>query len=234
MVPWKLLGRAPVPGDGPELVLYSRGDEYSIRVGAIELLNSRVYSSDDELSKLGCLRIRDRKKARVLIGGLGMGYSLVTALKNLGPDAEVVIAEVVPGLVQWNRDVFGHLTGHPLGDKRTTLREADVCSVLREEPRGYDAVLLDVDNGPNGLTRRANDWLYSDTGINFARDALRPDGVLGYWSAAPDRAFVKRLHHASLLVEELEVRAQNRGRGARITLWLATRYGSSQSRQLAR
>jgi spermidine synthase len=229
MVPWKLMGRAPVPGEGPELVLYSRGEEYSIRVGAAELMNSRVYSRDDELSKLGCQRIRERKKARVLIGGLGMGYSLVTALNNLGPDAEVVIAELVPGLVQWNRDVFGHLAGHPLGDRRTTLREADVGTVIREQTRAYDAILLDVDNGPNGLTRRANDWLYSDAGITLARDALRPDGVLGYWSASPDRAFVKRLHRASLLVEELEVRAQNRGRGARITLWLATRYGASSA-----
>jgi spermidine synthase len=229
MVPWKLMDRTPVPDEGPELVLYSRGDEYSIRVGAAELMNSRVYSRDDELSKIGCARIRDRKKARVLIGGLGMGYSLVTALNNLGPDAEVVMAELVPGLVQWNRDVFGHLAGHPLGDNRTTLRQADVAAVIREQARAYDAILLDVDNVPNGLTRRANDWLCSDTGISSARDALRPDGVLGYWSAVPDRAFVKRLHRASLLVEELEVRAQNRGRGARITLWLATRYGASSA-----
>jgi spermidine synthase len=226
MVPWKLVGRTEVPGEGSDLVLYSRGEEYSIRVGALELMNSRVYSRDDELSKLGCARVRERKKARVLLGGLGMGYSTVTALNNLGPDAEVVIAELVPGLVRWNRDVFGHLAGHPLCDQRATLREADVGTVIREEENAYDAILLDVDSGPNGITRRGNDWLHSDAGIAHARNALRPEGVLGYWSASRDRAFVKRLHNASLLVEELEVRAQNRGRGARITLWLAKRYGT--------
>lgn len=227
MIPWKLLGRAPVPGEGPELALYGRGEEYSIRVGPVELMNSRAFSRDDELSKLGCVQIRERKKARVLIGGLGMGYALETALRNLGPDAEVVIAELVPELVRWNREVFGHLAGHPLTDRRAMLREADVCSVLREQPGAYDAILLDVDSGHNGLTRRSNDWLYSDAGITFARDALRSGGVLGYWSSEPDRAFVRRLHSASLLVEEVEVRAEHRGQGARITLWLAKRYGAA-------
>jgi spermidine synthase len=227
MIPWKFLGRAPVPGDGDELALYTRGEEFSIRVGSVELMNSRAYAREDELSKLGCVQVRDRKKARVLIGGLGMGYALETALRNLGPDAEVVIAELVPELVRWNREVFGHLTGHPLADRRVAIRQADVGAVLREQTAAYDAILLDIDNGPHGLTRRQNDWLYSDTGIAFARDALRPSGVLGYWSAAPDRAFVRRLHRASLLVDELEVHAQHRGSGARITLWLAKRYGAA-------
>ncbi len=227
MIPWKIHGRAEVPGNGPDLVLYSRGEEFSIRVSGTELMNSRVYAREDELSKLGCARVRERKKARVLIGGLGMGFSLITALDNLNPDAEVVIAELVPGVVKWNRDVFGHLAGHPLNDRRTTLREADVCSVIRERKNAFDAILLDVDNGPEGLTRQSNDWLYSDTGIAYARDALRPDGLLGYWSAGPDRDFVRRLHRASLLVEEVEVRAQGRGRGARTTLWFAKRYGRS-------
>jgi len=226
MVPWKVVGRAPVPGSGPELVLYSRGEEYSIRVGPVELMNSRAYSRVDELSKRGCHQIRDRKRARVLIGGLGMGYSAITALESLGPDAEVIVAELVPEIVRWNREVFGHLASHPLSDRRTILREADVASVIREQKGAYDAILLDVDNGPHGLTRRSNDWLYSDAGIAYARDALRPGGVLGYWSAASDRAFVKRLHRASLLVDEVEVRAQARGYGARTVLWFAKRYGS--------
>jgi spermidine synthase len=225
MIPWKLHGRAEVPGNGPDLVLYSRGDEYSIRVASTELMNSRVYSREDALSKLGCAQVRDRKRARVLIGGLGMGFSSITALDNLAADAEVVIAELVPGVVKWNREVFGHLAGHPLNDRRTTLREADVCSVIREQKNAYDAILLDVDNGPEGLTRKSNDWLYSDTGIAHARDALRPNGVLGYWSAEPDRDFVRRLHRASLLVEEVVVGAQGRGRGARTVLWFAKRYG---------
>jgi spermidine synthase len=225
MIPWKLLDRAPVPGNGPELVLYSRGEEFSIRVATTELMNSRVYSREDPLSKIGCARIRARKKARVLIGGLGMGFSTITALDNLDRDAEVVVAELVPGVVQWNREIFGHLAGHPLRDRRTTLREGDVARVIRESKHGFDAILLDVDNGPEGLTRRSNDWLYSDAGIGYARDALRPDGIVGYWSAASDRAFVKRLKRASLKVEEIEFGAQGRGRGARTVLWIATPIG---------
>jgi spermidine synthase len=225
MIPWKLLDRAPVPGNGPELVLYSRGEEFSIRVATTELMNSRVYSREDPLSKIGCTRIRARKKARVLIGGLGMGFSTITALDNLDRDAEVVVAELVPGVVQWNREVFGHLAGHPLRDRRTTLREGDVARVIRESKHGFDAILLDVDNGPEGLTRRANDWLYSDAGIGYARDALRPNGIVGYWSAASDRAFVKRLKRASLNVEEIEYGGQGRGRGARTVLWIATPVG---------
>lgn len=225
MVPWKLLDRAPVPGNGPELVLYSRGEEFSIRVATTELMNSRVYSREDPLSKIGCARIRDRKKARVLIGGLGMGFSTITALDNLGADAEVVVAELVPGVVKWNREVFGHLAGHPLRDRRTTLREDDVARVIRGSKHGFDAILLDVDNGPDGLTRRNNDWLYSDTGIAYARDAVRANGIVGYWSAASDRAFVKRLKRAQLNVEEIEFGAQGRGRGARTVLWIATLIG---------
>jgi spermidine synthase len=226
VIPWKFLGRAPVPGNGPDLLLYSRGEEFSIRISSIELMNSRVYSREDELSKLGCAQIRERKKARVLIGGLGMGFSLITALDHLGPDAEVVMAELVPGVVQWNREVYGHLAGHPLRDRRTTLREGAVAAIIREQQNAYDAILLDVDNGAEGLTRRNNDWLYSDRGIVAARDALRPGGLLGYWSAGPDRDFVRRLHRASLLVEEVQCGAQGRGRGARTTLWFAKRYGN--------
>lgn len=223
MIPWKLLDRATVPGDGDELTLYSRGDEFSIRVAHVELMNSRVYAREDALSKLGCARIRDRKKARVLIGGLGMGFALATALDNLAPDAEVVIAELVPGVVKWNREVLGHLAGDPLKDRRVTLHEGDVARAIREPQSGFDAILLDVDNGPEGLTRRSNDWLYSDTGIAAGRDGLRSAGVLGIWSAGPDRAFVRRLNRAALSVDEVEVGSRGHGRGARHTLWFATR-----------
>lgn len=223
MIPWKLIERAPIPGQEGELVLYQRDEEYSIRVDGAELMNSRMYSREDALSKLGCARVTDRKAARVLIGGLGMGFSLITALDNLGRDAEVVIAELVPGVIRWNREVYGHLAGHPLRDKRVTVRQDDVARILREQKSAYDAILLDVDNGPEGLTRSGNDWLYGDAGIAAARDALRPSGVLGYWSAAPNRAFVKRLKRAQLDVEEIEHGAQGRTRGARQTLWLAKR-----------
>jgi spermidine synthase len=211
-----------VPGDGDELTLFVRDKEYSIRVAHIELMNSRVYGREDALSKLGCERIAGRKKARVLIGGLGMGLALATALDNVAKDAEVVIAELVPGVVKWNREVFGHLAGHPLRDRRVTLREMDVARVIKEGRGGFDAILLDVDNGPDGLTRRSNSWLYSDAGIASCRDALRPAGVLGIWSAGPDRAFVRRLNRAALHVDEVEVGSRSKHRGARHTLWFAT------------
>jgi spermidine synthase len=222
MIPWKLLDTAPVPGDGGELTLFIRDEEYSIRVGNIELMNSRVYGREDALSELGCARIAGRKKARVLIGGLGMGFALATALRHVGADAQVVVAELVPGVIKWNRETFGHLAAHPLRDRRVVLREMDVARVIRESAGGFDAVLLDIDNGPDGLTRRSNGWLYSDAGIASCRAALREAGVLGIWSAGPDRDFVRRLHRNQLQVDEVEVGSRSLHRGARHTLWFAT------------
>jgi spermidine synthase len=224
MIPWKLLDSALV-GDGGELRLYQRGDEFSIRIRGEELMNSRVYSRTDALSELGCARIRQRKKARVLIGGLGMGYALATALANLDQDAEVVVAELMPAVVTWQRSVLGHLAGHPLREKRVTLLQADVAKVLKEHQNAYDAILLDVDNGPEGLTQTSNDWLYGRAGLACARAALRPKSILGFWSAGPNRAFVRRLQAAGFKVDEIPVTSRDHGRGARHTLWLATQAG---------
>jgi spermidine synthase len=222
MIPWRLLDQARVPGSDGELRLYARDEEFSIRVNGQELMNSRAYASEDALSQLGCARIRERKGARVLIGGLGMGFALATALAALERDAEVVVAELVGSVVSWNRSLFGHLAGHPLRDRRVTVRESDVGRVLQERAGAYDAILLDVDNGPEGLTRRENDWLYGRAGLAAARAALRPSGVLGIWSAGPHRAFVRRLHAAGFAVEEIAVTARGQGRGARHVIWLAT------------
>jgi spermidine synthase len=222
VVPWQLLDRAQVPGDTGELRLYARGAEFSIRVGREELMNSRTYASEDALSEIGCARVKDRAQPRVLIGGLGMGYSVRSALAALPDDAEVVVAELVPAVISWNRERFGHLAGHPLRDRRVTLRQADVAGVIREQPRAYDAVLLDVDNGPEGLTRKGNDWLYAGAGLAAARAALRPSGVLGIWSAGPNSSFVRRLQRAGFRVDEVTVKARGRGKGSRHTLWLAT------------
>jgi spermidine synthase len=223
VVPWQLLDRAEVPGGEGELRLYARGAEYSIRVGGQELMNSRVYASEDALSQLGCARVKERKRARVLIGGLGMGYALRSALDTLGPDAEVVVAELVPEVVRWNREHFGQLAAHPLRDRRVSVRESDVGLVLREQKSAFDAVLLDVDNGPEGLTRRENDKLYGEGGLANARAALRPGGVLGVWSSGPDRGFVRRLQRAGFTVDEVGIKARPGGRGARHTLWFGTR-----------
>jgi spermidine synthase len=221
MIPWKLLDTARVSGSKTELRLYQRDKEFSIRVDRYELMNSRVYTSNDGFSDLGCARIQGRRKPRVLIGGLGMGYSLRTALDLLPKDAEVVVAELVPQVVAWNRDYLGHLAGHPLRDPRVQVREMDVGLVLRESRGQFDLIMLDVDNGAEGLTRKANDRLYNRQGIATARDALRPEGVLGYWAAGPDQAFARRLREAGLDVKESSIRASKAARGVKHTIWLA-------------
>jgi spermidine synthase len=221
MNPWKLLDSAAVPGSAGELRLYQRDAEFSIRVDRYELMNSRVYASEDALSELGCARVQSRPAVRVLIGGLGMGYSLRTALAGLALDAEVVVAELVPAVVRWNRDFFGHLADHPLRDTRVSVREQDVARVIREAPAAFDAILLDVDNGPDALIRKGNDWIYSRPGLLAARAALRPEGVLGVWSSTPEPAFVQRMRRAEFEVEEVAVRARGKGQGARHTIWLS-------------
>jgi spermidine synthase len=221
MIPWKLLDTARVPGSQSELRFYQRDKEFSIRVDGFELMNSRVYTSEDGFSELGCARIEGRKKPRVLIGGLGMGYSLRSALDHLPRNAEVVVAELVPQIVTWNRDYIGHLAGHPLRDSRVQLRELDVGQVLRESRGQFDLIMLDVDNGPEGLTRKANDRLYDRQGIATARDALRPEGVLGYWASGPNQAFARRLRESGLDVKETSLRATKGSRGVKHTIWLA-------------
>jgi len=201
--------------------LYQRDTELSIRVDRHELMNSRVYAPEDALSKLGCERIKERPGARVLIGGLGMGYSLRTALLALRADAQVIVAELVPAVVKWNREHFGHLADHPLRDPRVTVRQEDVGRVIRSARSDYDAMLLDVDNGPDGLTRKSNDGLYTRPALRAARAALRPGGVLGIWSCGQDNAFVRRLRESNFDVEEVLVGARGKGKGARHTLWFA-------------
>jgi spermidine synthase len=151
-----------------------------------------------------------------------MGFSLATALDELEADAEVVVAELVASVVAWNRDRLGHLAGHPLRDPRVMVRESDVARVIDERADAYDAILLDVDNGPEAMTRPENDWLYGGAGLASARKALRPAGVLGVWSAGPDRGFVRRMHAAGFAVKEVTVTARGHGRGARHVIWLAT------------
>lgn len=224
MTPWILLDSARIPGHAPgELRLYRRGGEFSIKAGHSELMNSRVHGSEDALAALGCGRLRDRARARVLIGGLGMGYTLAAALAQLGAAAEVVVAELVPAVVAWNRGPLAELAGRPLDDPRVQVREQDVGLVLRAERAGFDAILLDVDNGPEGLTRQANDWLYGLEGLDAAYAALRPGGVLAVWSAGPEPVFAQRLRKIGFAVEEVRVRAHAGRRGARHVIWLAAR-----------
>jgi spermidine synthase len=223
MVPWKLIDRAQVPGHGGEMCLYQRGGEFTIRLAAGELMNSRAHGSEDALAELACARIADRPCPRVLIGGLGMGYTTAAALRRLRADAQVLVAELVPAVVKWNRGPLGEFAGHPLQDARVTVCEADIAQVLQTGQRAYDAILLDVDNGPEGLTRKGNDWLYAQIGLEAAVAALRPAGVLGVWSSQPNRAFAKRLRHVGFAVEEISVRARGPRGGPQHLVWLAQR-----------
>jgi spermidine synthase len=225
MNPWTLLDSAQVPGGSGQLRLFQRSDEFSIRVDRHELMNSRAYASEDALSELGCSRVRERSRARVLIGGLGMGYSLRSALTQLQADAEVTVAELVPAIVRWNRELFGHLAQHPIMDPRVRVREDDVARLIAERAAAYDAILLDVDNGPDGLTRAANDKIYSRAGLSSARRALTPRGVLGVWSSSPDDAFVRRLRQTDFDVDQITVRARGKHGGSRHIIWLATPRG---------
>ena len=223
MKPWTLLGAAQIPGVEDELRLYSRGEEFSIRVGNREVMNSRVHGSEDALAELACARIRDRPRPRILIGGLGMGYTLRAALNGLNSQGRVIVAELISEVVSWNRGRLGELAGRPLRDDRVTVREVDVAQILRVEHNAYDAILLDVDNGPEGLTFAGNGWLYRRGGVKASFVALRPGGILAVWSVGPDRAFSERLRTAGFKVEELRVRARGASGGARHTLWIAER-----------
>lgn len=227
MIPWKLLGRAAVPGGEGELMLYRRGEEFSIRVTRHgELMNSRVHGSEDALAALACAKLAGRERARLLIGGLGMGFTLAAALRELGPDAKVVVAELVPAVVVWNRGELGAPAGNPLLDARVAVQEIDVARLLRTERNAFDAILLDVDNGPEGMTRHANDWLYSNAGLAAAFAALRTDGILAVWSAGGDSDFTDRLRRTGFEAEEIRVRARIT-KGARHIIWLAQRGGVS-------
>lgn len=219
----ELVDTAQIPGDGGELQLFKCGEEYSISIdGSHTLMSTWAHQSEDALAELACRRIAGRAQPRVLIGGLGMGFTLAAALHHLGADAEVVVAELVPGVVAWNRGVLGKYAHHPLRDERTTVREGDVAKLLRAKRQMYDAILLDVDNGPKGLTRKKNDWLYSTDGLIAAYEALRPGGMLAVWSAAPSRNFMERLRKVGFKVSQSRVPEQD-NQGDLHAIWLAER-----------
>jgi spermidine synthase len=225
MIPWVLLDTAQIPNDGGELRLKRRGAEFSIMVGSNELMNSRVSGSEEALARLACLRLRSRERPRILIGGLGMGFTLRTALGELGQDAQVTVAELIPAVVAWARGPMAEIFGGSLGDRRVSIVEGDVGDLIRSSRSGYDAILLDVDNGPDGLTRAANDSLYDMSGLRSARTALTGGGVFADWTSAPERANTQRLRRAGFGVDEVGARANGPRGGARHTIWIATKGG---------
>ena len=196
MTPRELLGTAEVPGGEP-LRLFRRGDDFMIVLERNELMSTRMNGSEEALATLTCQRLAYGPAPRLLIGGYGMGFTLRAALGALPADARVTVAELVPGIIDWAQGPMAALTAGCLDDPRVTLRIADVATVMMEAR--WDAIMLDVDNGPDGLTRAENDGLYTDRGLHAARTSLTSAGVLAVWSAAPDPAFAKRLAHLGMV-----------------------------------
>lgn len=223
VIPWKQLGRAALP-DG-ELILAQRGDEFVLRLRGAELMNSRSHQSEELLATLGCANLG--ADARVLIGGLGMGFTTRAALGVLPADAKVTIAELVPEVVEWNRGLLGHLADHPLADPRVTVRIADVALVMRAQQTAWDAILLDVDNGPNAFTAPSNASLYGVRGLERAYMALRPEGVLGVWSVEDNPNFTGKLNRAGFATEKHRVPPRPNS-GARHVVWIARVPGPQQ------
>jgi spermidine synthase len=221
MTPRELLDTADVPGGEP-LRLFRRGDDHMIVLERNELMNSRMSGSEEALAVMTLERL-GKREARVLIGGYGMGFTLRAALGVLGTNAKVTVAELVPKIVDWARGPMAALTDGCLDDPRVKIVFDDVGRVIANGQNAYDAILLDVDNGPDGLTRVGNDSLYSMRGLDFARQALRPGGILAVWSAAPDAPFARRMRDSGFLVEEVAVRARQNGKGPRHVIWFGKR-----------
>jgi len=218
---WVHLETSDVPGGGKSLALMQRGGEFSIVVGNIELMNSTRGTSEEALASLTCARLTGRPAPRILIGGLGMGFTLRAALREFGPDARIVVAELVPAVAAWARGPLAPIFAGCLDDPRVELRETDVTRLIQSEAAGWDAILLDVDNGPEGLLRRANNRLYDEWGLKRAQWALKPGGTLGVWSGTPDRKFKARLQRLGFAVEEVR-RPASGSSGPRHVIWLAT------------
>ena len=223
MIPWEQIGTARVPGADVELRLMRRGTDFSMMLGQNELMSSRLSGSEAALATLACRRIEAVERPHLLIGGLGMGFTLRAALAVLGTEARIVVAELVPAVIAWARGPMAGIFGDSLDDPRASIRRADVIEVITSHASAFDAILLDVDNGPEGLIRKANDALYDLKGLKTIRRALRPGGVLAVWSSGPNALFSKRLRAAGFDVNEVAVRATAKRSGARHVIWFATK-----------
>lgn len=222
MKPRELVATAIVPG-GDELRLFRHGGDFMIVLAGNELMSSRMSGSEEALAIGTWARLRDRLAPRVLIGGYGMGFTLRAALEVLPPRASVTVSELVPEIITWARGPMAELAARCLEDPRVDVLLSDVAALIAQARDAYDAILLDVDNGPDGLTRRANNQLYSSDGLAHARRALRPGGVIAIWSAYADPAFTRRLNESGFVVDQVEVRARSNGKGPRHLIWFARR-----------
>lgn len=220
MKPRELLATAQIPDSDEELRLFQRGDDFMIVLGGNELMSSRLSGSEEALATMTCERLQT-DAPHLLIGGYGMGFTLRAALARLGPKARITVVELVPEIIEWARGPMADLAAGCLDDPRVELISRDVSRIIHVAQRAYDAILLDVDNGPDALMRADNDELYSTYGLVEAKQALKPGGVLAIWSAGPDERFTRRLKHAGFQVEEVMVRAGRNGKGARHVIWFA-------------
>lgn len=222
MKPWELLGETRAP-DGSDVRLTRRDDEYLILANGKPLMSSRLHGSEEALATLACTRARTMEQPRVLVGGLGMGFTLRATLDLLPPEAVVAVVELLPAVLDWNRGPLGFLAGHPLDDRRVRVEINDVGFTVRAAVNRFDAILLDVDNGPAAFTAADNEGLYSNSGVEAAHAALRPGGTLAVWSAWEDRKFEQRLRHYGFAVAVERVRARLKKGGPRHTIFLGVK-----------
>ena len=222
MQPRTLIATAQIPG-GDELRLFQRGNDFMIVLDRNELMNSRMSGSEEALAVMTVDRLRNTASPHILIGGYGMGFTLRAALAVLPSAARITIAELVPEIIDWARGPMADLTAGCLDDPRVSVMLDDVAAVIATRAQLYDAILLDVDNGPDGLSRAANDRIYSMAGLAKTKAALNAGGVAAIWSAAPDMQFSRRLKDSGFSVEEVTVRARSNGKGPRHTIWFATK-----------
>ena len=219
----QLIATAQIPGMDGKLELHQRGERFSIWVTGhrnLELMNNSAHGSEEALAELTCTKVVRRKDPKVLVGGMGMGYTLAAALKHLGDNAKVVLAELIPEVVEWNRTYLGDFAGHPLEDKRVEVKIGDVGRLLRAAESEYDVIMLDVDNGPQGLTTDNNNWLYSVQGLKVAKHALKDKGIFAVWSVSDEPKFTDRLGKVGFKVTREKVRTHGH-KGSHHVIWVA-------------
>ena len=221
MLPLKEIDRAKIPGNKGEIILFKRGSDFLIRTAGTELMNSRLHGSECALAELTCSHIKEKSGKKILIGGLGMGFTLTAALEESEPDTLITVSELIPAVVKWNKEHLGHLAGMPLNNPRVSVVEEDVANTIRKTTDPWNAIILDVDNGPHGLTQKTNDYLYGISGLKMSLLALQPGGILSVWSAGPDPDFTRRLKQCGFQTKTITVPARKSGKGGRHTIWLA-------------
>lgn len=228
---WHKIQHTPIPKSEKQLALFQCEEDFAIRLdNGYELMNSQAHGSEDALGEIPCQKIRDYKESpQVLVAGLGMGFSLAAALKNLPSGAKVTVAEIVPGIIVWNEGPLGSLNRDAIKDPRVTVYTGDVAKLIKQSTKTFDAMIWDIDEGPEGPGSKCNDWLYSMGGLSVALSALTEIGVLAIWSAGPDKLFLSRLSKAGFDVEEKRVRA-HKDKGAHYLIWLA-RKARKQSKR---